>query len=100
MARLRFSAHSRADLEEIWERIAADSVRTADAVHERLYGKCLLLRGNPRCGHRREDVKPGLRSLSSDGYAIFHRCVGNTVKISRIIHHSRDLAAIEFDDLP
>ena len=100
MARLRFSACSRSDLEGIWERIAADSVRNADAVHERLYGRCLLLRSHPRCGHRRDEVKLGLRSLSSDGYAIFHRCVGMTVHISRIIHHSRDLTAIDFDEQP
>ena len=36
---LRFSARSRGDLAEIWERIAVDNSRTADAVHERLYRK-------------------------------------------------------------
>lgn len=95
---LRFSASSRADLAEIWERIAADSPRTANAVHERLHLKCAQLMTQPLAGHRRDDVKRGLRSLSSDGYVIFYRYVADEVRVSRVVHHSRHLPALSFDE--
>ncbi len=98
MPRLQFSARSRADLAEIWDRIADDSHRSADAVHERLFERCLELIDQPRIGHRRDEVKPGLRCINSDGYSIFYRLAGDTVRISRIVHHTRHLGGISFDE--
>lgn len=95
---LRFSARSRTDLEEIWERIAAGGPRAADAVHERLFRKCELLLTQPLAGHRRDDVKRGLRSLSSDGYVIFYRCVADEVRVCRVLHHSRHFPALSFEE--
>lgn len=97
MPRLRFSARSRVDLAEIWERIADESPQNADAVHERLFERCEQLITQPLAGHRRDEVKPGLRCLNSDGYAIFYRVAKNDVGISRIIHHSRHLPDIDFE---
>ncbi len=98
MARLQFSARSRADLAEIWDRIADDSHRNADDAHERLYGRCLQLIDQPLIGHRRDEVKTGLRCINSDGYSIFYRLTGTTVRISRIVHHARHLGCISFDE--
>jgi plasmid stabilization system protein ParE len=96
MARLRFSAAGRADLDEIWERIAITSPRNADAVHERLCRKFEQLLAQPLSGHPRAEVKRGLRSVSSDGFAVFYRYRDGEVGISRVIHHSRDLSNINF----
>lgn len=82
---------------EIWDRIATEGSRNADAVHERLYERCAQLITQPRFGHRRDDLKPGLRCLNSDGFMIFYRYAKDTVGISRIVHHSRHLADIDFD---
>jgi toxin ParE1/3/4 len=98
MPRLQFSARSRADLAEIWDRIADDSHRHADAVHERLYERCLQLIDQPRIGHRRYEVKLELRCINSDGYSIFYRITGANVRISRIVHHSCHLGRISFDE--
>src|SRR4051812_33369240 len=97
MLRLQFSDRSRADLTEVWDRIADDSHRQADAVHERIYERCLQLIDQPKIGHRRDEVKRGLRCINSDGYAIFYRITGTIVRISRIIHHARNLSRISFD---
>jgi plasmid stabilization system protein ParE len=98
MPRLRFSARSRADLDEIWDRIAADSPRNAEAVHDRLLGKFEQLLAHPLSGHRRSDAKRGLRAVSSDGYQVFYRYRAGTIGISRIVHHSRDLSVLEFPE--
>lgn len=100
MARLKFSARSLADLDEIWERIALDSVCNADSVHDRIFQKFDLLLGQPRAGHPRNDLKPGLRAMNSDGYMIFYHVRGSDVGISRIVHHSRDLSSIDFTEAP
>jgi plasmid stabilization system protein ParE len=102
MARLRFSARSHVDLDlnEIWDGIAIDSPRNADAVHEHLFLKFEQLLRQPLSGHRRDEVKRGLRSLGSDGFAIFYRYRGGEVHISRIVHQSRNLTALEFDEIP
>ena len=96
MPRLQFSARIRADLAEIWDRIADDSHRNADDVHERLYERCLQLIDQSLMGHRRDEVKTGLRCINSDGYSIFYRLTGTTVRISRIVHHARHLGLISF----
>jgi plasmid stabilization system protein ParE len=96
MPRLQFSARSRADLAEIWDRIADDSHRNADDVHERLYERCLQLIDQSLMGHRRDEVKTGLRCINSDGYSIFYRLTGTTARISRIVHHARHLGLISF----
>ena len=100
MSRLRFSARSRADLDEIWERISLDSPRNAEAVHAWLCRKFDQLLSQPLSGHPREDLKPGLRTVTSDGYMIFYRYHDPEVGISRVVHHSRDLTNIEFDEQP
>lgn len=97
MLRLRFSTRSCADPADIWARIAPDSQRNAETVHERLFEKCAQLMTQPRSGHRRDEVKPGLRCVNSDGYAIFYRINKTEIGVSRIIHHSRNLSKISFD---
>ena len=98
MPRLQFSARSRTDLAEIWDRIAVGSPRNADAVHERLYARCAQLIDQPKIGHPRDEVRPGLRCINSDGYVIFYRLTGGIVRISRIAHHSRHAGRLTFDE--
>lgn len=98
MLRLHYSHRSRADLDEIWARISDDSLRNAESVLERIHAKIDLLRSHPRAGHPREDVRAGSRCVNSDGYMIFHRIAGDTLKVDRIIHHSRHLGRIVFDE--
>ena len=100
MLKLLFSARSRQDLIEIWDYIAADSVRQAEAVHERIYQCCEKLIDQPRIGHRRDDVKRGLRCLNTDGYVIFYRISPHHVGISRIVHHSRKHSTLTLDESP
>ncbi len=45
-----------ADLDEIWEFIAADSLNAADGVLEEIYGAIGALIPFPQIGHRRLDL--------------------------------------------
>lgn len=99
MARLRFSDRGHRDFDEIWNYLAESSDRVADTVQDRLLAKCIRLIEHPLSGHPRKEVKPGLRSLNSDGYAIFYRYRAGLVTILRVVHHSRNLTAVDFEDV-
>lgn len=94
MPRLRYSERSRDDLVAIWQFIATDSLRNADAVLLRIHAKCETLRNQPLMGHRRDDLRRGLRCLNSDGYMIFYRATSGLVRIDCVIHRSRYLPAL------
>jgi plasmid stabilization system protein ParE len=98
MLRLHYSQRSRADLDEIWDYVAHGSPRNAEAVLDRIHMKIDLLRLHPRAGHRRDDVRPGVRCAKSDGYLIFHRVTDGTLHVDRIVHHSRHLGRLRFDE--
>lgn len=94
MLGLVYSRLSQADLEEIWDYIAFDSERQAEAVLDRMHAKIELLRTQPRMGHRRDDIRRGSRCVKSDSYLIFYRFDETVVRIDRIVHHSRHLARL------
>lgn len=52
-----------ADIAEIWDYIAEDSIAQADAWVDRLDETLRLLATQPRMGRLREELSPGLRSL-------------------------------------
>lgn len=94
MSRLHYSLRSRADLEDIWDYIAGDSLRRAETVLDRIHAKIETLRQQPIMGHRRDDVHRGSRCVTGDGYMIFYRYKADVVHIDRIVHHSRQLSRI------
>lgn len=97
MLQLRYSKRSRTDLEAIWNFIATSSEENAEAVLERLYVKIEQLRSQPLKGHRRDDLRRGIRCVNSDGFMVFYRCTSVLVRVDRIIHHSRHLPDIDFE---
>lgn len=99
MLELRYSKRSRADLEAIWDFIAPSSPQNAEAVLDQLYLKCEQLRSQPGMGHRRDDLRRGVRCVNSDGFMVFYRCTAVLVRIDRVIHHTRHLPDIDFEAL-
>lgn len=95
MPRVHLSAQSRADMDEIAETIGQHSLVAAERIIDRLIGRMKLLRDHPLIGHPRNDLRPGLRSLRCGKYVILHRSHSDGVGISRIVHHSRNLIALE-----
>lgn len=98
MPRLSYSQRSQIDLTEIWDYIAEDSPRNADAVLQRLYDRIEQLVTQPLSGHRRSDLRPHIRCITSDGYIVIYRATKVAVCIDRIVHHSRNLTRLNLPD--
>ena len=54
--RYQLTPEAENDLFEIWQYIAADSVKSADRVEAAIYDACALLAKAPTCGHVRKDL--------------------------------------------
>lgn len=81
------------DIAEIWGYIAEDSEQQADAFVDRLDAKFQLLARQPRLGHIREELAPGLRSFPVGRYVIFYETVPDGIAIVRVLHSARDIDA-------
>ncbi len=86
------------DLAQIWDYIADDSEERADAFIATIDAKFQTLSQHPAMGRRREELAPALRSFPVGRYLIFYVPLTNGVDIVRVLHGSRDLAALFEDD--
>ena len=88
------SAESEKDLNDIFDYIAVHSISSAEKQVREIYRKFALLCEQPEIGRKRDDLLPKLRSFNVDNYLIFYREKGETLEIARVLHGSRDFAAI------
>jgi toxin ParE1/3/4 len=89
-ARLRPRAHE--DLFDLWAFIAADSLRAADAVVDRLERAFELLAFQSRSGRARPDMGPDVRSFVVGKYVVFYRIAPGGIDVGRIVHGARNVA--------
>jgi toxin ParE1/3/4 len=82
-----------ADIAEIWDYIAEDSIAQADAWVDRLDETLRLLATQPRMGRLREELSPGLRSLPFGRYVIFYEPLNDGIDVVRVLHAARDVDA-------
>lgn len=91
-----------ADISDIWDFIAEDSVAQADAWVDRLDGKLSLLATQPLMGRPRHELSLELRSHPFGRYVIFYEPLPDGIDVVRVLHSARDIDAV-FDpdsDLP
>ena len=100
MLKIRFSDQARKDLAEIWDYIATDNVAAADRTVDRLLLACGAFVENPDLGRRREEFRPGLRSLPIGKYVIFYRTDPEHVDVLRILHGAREIRVLLANDGP
>lgn len=91
--KVRISDRAQADLEEIGDWIAAENPLRADSFVAELADRALALGRHPRRFPAVARVA-GLRKLVWRGYLIFYLILPDRVEIARIIHGSRDWAAL------
>ncbi len=101
MARLRFSAAAKDDLDSIAEYIASES--GSRAVAERFAGalrdKCRDLAQAPiQMGRSRPELRSDLRSHSYGNYLIFFRYIGDVLEIVNVLEAHRDVGAFFGDE--
>ena len=92
--RLVFRPEAEADLVEIYDYIAEDSPVQAGKFVALIRSKCEPLRQYPQMGRSRDDLRPGLRSLTVERYLMIYRALEDVVEIVSVVHGSRDIAAL------
>ena len=94
MARVVRRPLAGADIADIWDFIAEDSITQADAWVDRLDGKLRLLATQPLMGRTRSELSSGLRSQPFERYVIFYEPLTDGIDVVRIIHSARDIQAL------
>jgi toxin ParE1/3/4 len=89
------SPQVKAELDDIWIYIARESASSdiADRVVDAVTETFVRLSKHPNLGRRRDDLRQGLRSLSS-GMSSFTVLQGNNVRILHVVHGRRDIKAV------
>jgi toxin ParE1/3/4 len=92
----RLAPEVEGELDDIWQYIATQtgSVEIAERVLGAVVGRFSLLATHPLIGRRRDDLRPGLRSILAGEYVIIYRIADEDVVILRVIHGRRDIAAL------
>jgi toxin ParE1/3/4 len=91
MARVTRRPQAEADILEIWDYIAEDSVVDADRWLDRLDQKLALWATQPLMGRARDELAPGIRSLALGRYVVFFEPLQDGIDVVRVLHGSRDI---------
>ena len=87
-----------ADILEIWDYIAEDSLDEADLWVDRLDEKLGLLATQPSMGRARNELAAGLRSFPFGRYVVFYVPLADGIDVVRVLHSSRDVDLALGDD--
>ncbi len=82
------------DVDQIFDRVAADNMAAARKLAERITHATGRLVDFPHSGTPRPDIDPGLRSIVVDRYLVFYRVGPDSVDIIRVVHGARELGQV------
>jgi toxin ParE1/3/4 len=90
------SPRVKAELEDIWHHIATHSVSIdiANRVVESITDQFVQLSKHPHLGRRRDDLRPGMRSVTVGSYIVIYRVEGSNVRILHVVHGRRDIKSV------
>jgi toxin ParE1/3/4 len=94
--RPRKSPQAEIDVTSIWDYVAADSTKAADALIDRIERAFDMLAETPFAGRARVDLAKNLRSFPVGSYVIFYVPVPDGVEVVRVMNGRQDIDA---DDL-
>lgn len=93
---VEFAPNAERNLEQIEDYITDNAeATTAEAVVDQIINRCNDLGEMPRSGKARDDIQPGVRSVTSGKYVIYYRIHKEKVEILRVWHGSRDQSALK-----
>jgi plasmid stabilization system protein ParE len=96
MAKVFYSASAENDLLEAWLYVAEDSVTAADRMLDQIEAEAIRLLDQPLMGRERNELSPGMRSWpTSTPYILFYFPNEHGVVVARVLHHARDIPAID-----
>ncbi len=87
------------DIEDIADYLASQTgLEQAERFLSKLDAKFVRITQFPNLGRSRNEILPGLRSLSMDSYLILYTATGARVDILRVVSGYRDLSGLFTDD--
>ena len=89
----RKSPQAEADVASIWQFIAEDNVRAADALIDRIDHTLDMLAQNPFAGRARSELASKLRSFPVGNYIIFYVPEPHGIGVVRVMNGRRDIDA-------
>lgn len=96
MGKVFYTASAENDLLEAWLYLAEDSVAAADRMLDQIEGEAIRLLAQPLMGRERPELSPGIRSWpTSTPYILFYFPNEHGVVVARVLHHARDIPAID-----
>lgn len=81
------------DLDSIWSFVAADNVRAADRLLDRIGDVVEMLVHTPLAGRERPELGRGLRSFAVGNHVIFFIAHSDGIEIVRVMNGRQDIAA-------
>ncbi|MBL9131176.1 MAG: type II toxin-antitoxin system RelE/ParE family toxin [Verrucomicrobiaceae bacterium] len=96
MPRVDLTLDAQADLKEIWEYVARDSVFQADRLLSRFEEKFHHLATHHGYGRPRPELAAGCRSHPFGNYCFYFRSTEDGILLLRVLHSARDIRRIEF----
>ena len=94
MARITQRPLAAADILDIWDHIAEDSIEQADRWVDKLDAKFKLIATQPLMGRARDELAADLRSFPFGRYVIFYMPMGSGIDVVRVLHGARDIDAV------
>jgi toxin ParE1/3/4 len=91
--RARKSPQAEIDVTSIWNYIAVDNVKAADALIDRIERTFDMLAEQPFAGRARGDLLPKLRSFPVGSYVIFYFPIPDGVEVVRVMSGRQDVDA-------
>ena len=91
MGRVFRTSRAEADLTEIWQYVAEDSVGSADRLLGQIDRTCRRVSEAPLSGRSRDELGASLRSVSVGKYVVFYRATSGGIAVIRVLHGARDL---------
>ena len=91
--RARKSPQAEIDVTSIWNYIAADSIKAAEALIDRIERAFDMLAEQPLAGRARSELAPKLRSFPVGSYVIFYFPLPDGVEVMRVMSGRQDIDA-------
>ena len=89
----RKSPQAEIDITAIWDFIAADSIKAADALIDRIDRTFDMLAESPLAGRSRDELRSNLRSFPVGNYIVFYVPLPDGVEIVRVMSGRQDIDA-------
>lgn len=83
-----------ADIFELWDHIAEDSIEQADRWADKLDDAFRLIASQPLMGRARGELAADLRSFPFGRYVIFYAPITDGIDVVRVLHSARDIDAV------